>query len=128
MEGLPVYFPSRPLATDNAAMIAAAAYPKFLAGDFAAGGFFGGSWDEALEVGTGCLKNQFPVLRLEFSEGGSFALGAASQHGLERLFELGLDVDIFEDGEVGPVLVGVESAVLTRHDDDGNVGRLGLSL
>ena len=39
MEGLPVYFPSRPLATDNAAMIAAAAYPKFLAGDFAAEGF-----------------------------------------------------------------------------------------
>jgi tRNA N6-adenosine threonylcarbamoyltransferase len=37
--GLPVYFPSRPLATDNAAMIAAAAYPKFLAGDFAADDF-----------------------------------------------------------------------------------------
>lgn len=35
-EGLPVYFPSRPLSTDNAAMIAAAAYPKFLAGEFAA--------------------------------------------------------------------------------------------
>ncbi|PYX07848.1 MAG: tRNA (adenosine(37)-N6)-threonylcarbamoyltransferase complex transferase subunit TsaD [Acidobacteria bacterium] len=35
MEGLPVYFPSRPLSTDNAAMIAAAAYPKFLSGDFA---------------------------------------------------------------------------------------------
>jgi N6-L-threonylcarbamoyladenine synthase len=35
MQGLPVYFPSRPLSTDNAAMIAAAAYPKFLAGDFA---------------------------------------------------------------------------------------------
>jgi N6-L-threonylcarbamoyladenine synthase len=35
MEGLPVYFPSRPLSTDNAAMIAAAAYPKFLANDFA---------------------------------------------------------------------------------------------
>jgi N6-L-threonylcarbamoyladenine synthase len=35
-EGLFVYFPSRPLSTDNAAMIAAAAYPKFLAGDFAA--------------------------------------------------------------------------------------------
>jgi len=35
MAGLPVYFPSRPLSTDNAAMIAAAAYPKFLAGDFA---------------------------------------------------------------------------------------------
>ena len=33
--GLPVFFPSRPLSTDNAAMIAAAAYPKFLAGDFA---------------------------------------------------------------------------------------------
>ena len=35
MEGLPVHFPSRPLSTDNAAMIAAAAYPKFLGGDFA---------------------------------------------------------------------------------------------
>jgi N6-L-threonylcarbamoyladenine synthase len=34
-EGLPVYFPSRPLSTDNAAMIAAAAFPKFLAKDFA---------------------------------------------------------------------------------------------
>ncbi len=34
-EGIPVYFPSRPLSTDNAAMIAAAAYPKFLARDFA---------------------------------------------------------------------------------------------
>ena len=34
-QGVPVYFPSRPLSTDNAAMIAAAAYPKFLARDFA---------------------------------------------------------------------------------------------
>jgi N6-L-threonylcarbamoyladenine synthase len=34
-QGLPVYFPSRRLATDNAAMIAAAAYPKFLLQDFA---------------------------------------------------------------------------------------------
>jgi N6-L-threonylcarbamoyladenine synthase len=34
-QGLPVFFPSRPLSTDNAAMIAAAAYPKFLANDFA---------------------------------------------------------------------------------------------
>ena len=34
MEGLPVYFPSRPLSTDNAAMIAAAAYPKLAAKDF----------------------------------------------------------------------------------------------
>ncbi len=34
-DGLPVYFPSRPLSTDNAAMIAAAAYPKFLNKDFA---------------------------------------------------------------------------------------------
>ena len=34
-QGLPVYFPSRKLSTDNAAMIAAAAYPRFLAGDFA---------------------------------------------------------------------------------------------
>ena len=35
LEGIPVYFPSRQLSTDNAAMIAAAAYPKFLAADFA---------------------------------------------------------------------------------------------
>jgi N6-L-threonylcarbamoyladenine synthase len=35
MEGLSVFFPSRPLSTDNAAMIAAAAYPKFVAQDFA---------------------------------------------------------------------------------------------
>ncbi len=34
-EGLQVYFPSRPLSTDNAAMIAAAAYPKFQSRDFA---------------------------------------------------------------------------------------------
>ncbi len=33
--GLPVHFPSLRLSTDNAAMIAAAAYPKFLAKDFA---------------------------------------------------------------------------------------------
>jgi N6-L-threonylcarbamoyladenine synthase len=33
--GIPVFFPSRALSTDNAAMIAAAAYPKFLAKDFA---------------------------------------------------------------------------------------------
>lgn len=33
--GIAVYFPSRKLSTDNAAMIAAAAYPKFVAGDFA---------------------------------------------------------------------------------------------
>ena len=38
-EGLPVFFPSRPLSTDNAAMIAAAAYPKYLAGDFAPADF-----------------------------------------------------------------------------------------
>jgi N6-L-threonylcarbamoyladenine synthase len=33
--GLRVYFPSLRLSTDNAAMIAAAAYPKFIAGEFA---------------------------------------------------------------------------------------------
>jgi len=33
---LPVHFPSRKLSTDNAAMIAAAAYPRFLAREFAA--------------------------------------------------------------------------------------------
>jgi N6-L-threonylcarbamoyladenine synthase len=35
MEGVPVFFPSRKLSTDNAAMIAAAAFPKFLTKDFA---------------------------------------------------------------------------------------------
>lgn len=34
MEGLPVFFPSRRLSTDNAAMIAAAAFPKFLRHEF----------------------------------------------------------------------------------------------
>jgi len=38
-EGLPAYFPSRPLSTDNAAMIAAAAYPRFLAHQFAPSDF-----------------------------------------------------------------------------------------
>lgn len=35
--GVAVFFPSRALSTDNAAMIAAAAYPHLLAGDLAAG-------------------------------------------------------------------------------------------
>ncbi|MFZ0793623.1 MAG: tRNA (adenosine(37)-N6)-threonylcarbamoyltransferase complex transferase subunit TsaD [Candidatus Korobacteraceae bacterium] len=34
-EGLAVHFPSRKLSTDNAAMIAAAAYPRFIAREFA---------------------------------------------------------------------------------------------
>ena len=38
-EGIAVAFPSRPLSTDNAAMIAAAAYPKFLASEFAPADF-----------------------------------------------------------------------------------------
>ncbi len=38
-EGLPAYFPSRPLSTDNAAMIAAAAYPRLLAQQFAPADF-----------------------------------------------------------------------------------------
>lgn len=36
MQGIPVFFPSRALSTDNAAMIAAAAFPKFLRRDFVA--------------------------------------------------------------------------------------------
>lgn len=35
-QGLPVFFPSRALSTDNAAMIAAAAFPKLLRGEFVA--------------------------------------------------------------------------------------------
>jgi N6-L-threonylcarbamoyladenine synthase len=36
MQGVPVFFPSRALSTDNAAMIAAAAFPKFLRREFVA--------------------------------------------------------------------------------------------
>jgi N6-L-threonylcarbamoyladenine synthase len=35
VHGIPVFFPSLHLSTDNAAMIAAAAFPKFAAGEFA---------------------------------------------------------------------------------------------
>jgi N6-L-threonylcarbamoyladenine synthase len=35
MRALPIAFPSLALSTDNAAMIAAAAWPKWLAGNFA---------------------------------------------------------------------------------------------
>jgi N6-L-threonylcarbamoyladenine synthase len=38
-QGVPVFFPSRPLSTDNAAMIAAAAYPKYLVKDWAPADF-----------------------------------------------------------------------------------------
>jgi N6-L-threonylcarbamoyladenine synthase len=34
MQGIPVFFPTRALSTDNAAMIAAAAFPKFLRAEF----------------------------------------------------------------------------------------------
>ena len=47
--GLPVLFPSRPLSTDNAAMIAAAAHPRWLSKDFAGPGF---SADAAMKLGT----------------------------------------------------------------------------
>jgi len=47
-EGIPVLFPSRQLSTDNAAMIAAAAYPRFLAREFASADL---SSDPALRLG-----------------------------------------------------------------------------
>lgn len=49
-QGLPVFFPSRSLSTDNAAMIAAAAYPKFLARDFVPMDF---SAEAGMTLGTG---------------------------------------------------------------------------
>jgi N6-L-threonylcarbamoyladenine synthase len=49
-EGLSVFFPSRGLSTDNAAMIAAAAYPKLLARDFADARF---SAEASLRLGAG---------------------------------------------------------------------------
>jgi N6-L-threonylcarbamoyladenine synthase len=48
-EGVVVLFPSRKLSTDNAAMIAAAAYPRFLAGEFATAGV---SSEPGLRLGT----------------------------------------------------------------------------
>ena len=57
-QGLPVYFPSRPLSTDNAAMIAAAAYPKFLANDFAAMDF---SAEAATYANAGELRDNSDV-------------------------------------------------------------------
>jgi N6-L-threonylcarbamoyladenine synthase len=54
MEGLPVYFPSRPLSTDNAAMIAAAAYPKFLARDFVSMDF---SAEAGMALGRAAISN-----------------------------------------------------------------------
>lgn len=48
-EGLRVFFPSRKLSTDNAAMIAAAAFPKFQARDFAGDHF---SAEASLPLGS----------------------------------------------------------------------------
>ncbi len=51
--GLPVLFPSRPLSTDNAAMIAAAAHPRWIAREFAAADF---SADAGMKLGTQSLS------------------------------------------------------------------------
>jgi N6-L-threonylcarbamoyladenine synthase len=57
---LPVAFPSVALATDNAAMIAAAAWPKFIAGKVA---------DEGLTAEPGlALGRQRPAARIEPEE------------------------------------------------------------
>ena len=48
-EGMSIHFPSRSLSTDNAAMIAAAAYPKLVAEEFADERF---SADASLRLGT----------------------------------------------------------------------------
>jgi N6-L-threonylcarbamoyladenine synthase len=47
--GLSVAFPTLPLSTDNAAMIAAAAWPRFQAGEFAPGGL---TADPSLALGV----------------------------------------------------------------------------
>jgi len=53
-EGIPVYFPSRALSTDNAAMIAAAAYPKFLAREFVAMDF---EVEPGMKLGTALIAH-----------------------------------------------------------------------
>src|SRR5947209_10596580 len=57
---LPVYFPSRALSTDNAAMIAAAAYPKFLRSDFAPLDF---TADANLKLGVALPKSGVSEVR-----------------------------------------------------------------
>ena len=57
-EGVPVLFPSRKLSTDNAAMIAAAAYPRFLAGRICRCRIVGGS-RIAAEVGSATTYPSF---------------------------------------------------------------------
>src|SRR6266852_6388458 len=57
------------------------------------------------------------------------SLGSPGAHDdAQRLAELGLDIDILEDGEVGPLFFLVEAALPSGNDDDGNVSRGGLAL
>ncbi len=49
--GVPVAFPTLAMSTDNAAMIAAAAWPKFVAGEFAGDGLVA---MPQLKLGTSC--------------------------------------------------------------------------
>ena len=57
----------------------------------------------------------------------SFDFGdAAFEQGFERFAELGFDVDVFENGEIGAVFLGIESAIFSGHDDDRDVRGFGL--
>ncbi len=49
---------------------------------------------------------------------------AFPHHRIQRFLELGLDVDIFVDGEIGALFVFIEAAGASRNNNDGNVSRL----
>src|ERR1700678_1192607 len=49
---------------------------------------------------------------------------AFAHHGIQRLFQLALDVDVFVDSEVGALLFFAEAATPAGNNDDGNVSRL----
>ena len=74
--------------------------------------------------GTPVPKCQvLPYFRCGFDFG-----DAASKQSFQRFCKLGLDIDVLENGEIGAVFLGIESAVLAGHDHDRDVRSFGLGL
>ena len=57
-----------------------------------------------------------PIVAFSLLHRSSSPCDPASQQGFERFGQLGFDVDVLEDSEVGPVLPGIKSAVFSGHD------------
>ena len=83
---MPVYFPSRKLSTDNAAMIAAAAFPKLWAEDFA-GADFSAEASLALPKDLGHC--------------------ACGEEVFQRLLQLLFNIQVFVDNGVGSLFLYV---------------------